>query len=89
MNQSAHLGHGRGLRVWGAVAGQEMRVLLGNNRRFEHHKSAELRFHKLPKLAPPLTAGQLGDNVPITFSILVPVAFEVNEVANGDTVGRR
>ena len=82
-NQSAYLGHGRGLRGRGELGekhGCYMVIMRDSNITY---LAAEQRFRKLPNLAPPLTVGQLGDNVPIACSTLVPVTFEVCEVANG------
>ena len=57
LNQSAHLGHGRGGGV-GDKRGCYL-VTIGDSNIIS--LAAELRLRKLVKLAPPLTVGQLGD----------------------------
>ena len=86
MNRSGHLDQGRGHRGEGEKRGYYLATLGDSN---IISLDSELRRLQLPKFAPPLTVGQLGDNVPTTCSTLVPVTFEVNEVANGETVGRQ
>ena len=61
MNQRAQLGHGQAFGGLGEKCGCYL-VTIGYSNIISF--AAELRLRKLPKVAPPLTMGQLGDNVP-------------------------